>query len=1617
MDEADFFRSSTQNLGEFREETKDPLLKAIKERLFMVFARVNSMKVSFARHYHVILIGIETCHLLSIVLNDGSYSAMGPYQEKTPWNHGQSQWLIDICWVIRVDRYLRTSLGQYVALMCIWATLISLLICVCVFLGVYEKTTGVTNIACKLAKVLLSLLTNTLYIPICDSFAFGMKCSLSGGTHCLGLATGYGTMLGFVGGLGVYLAVCGVGAVLYYDLCMVCGNAMAKPHPRVKLVRMGSYLAMIMMYYFIDISGNIILFLVLSLLLTLLLTYLYAHYLPHYSLFICKLRLSALTLYLSALLCMLIGEFFKSTDQSNSSVSMLFYFLTPCLVQILLLAMDRRGQILTNRKFQQITNIYQVEIKGRLMVIELEKARSLSVKSLYEEGEEQDEVFKQLETRTLTELETLYLEAFRKFPNSEYLYLWSGLLQLHIFKNYILAMVQCFKGLALANKLDSQYALSYFRKTSESLYKANMKDDAYEFVQFEKCSAVAQRHDETVTRAQFHFWSELESKHPRIQKLMKLATEMTNLVNKTKGYYEGLLKLNGKSASAMRMFGGFLQSLSGYADLGQRYLQKAEALDNPENNLINPSVANSTTQPLSFFDSENAIITVSGDFETIGEIQKVGVAASTLFGYLQAEFVGRNISLLIPEPFESVHDANMRQFHENGRYNTIDLPNLILYFVNKKGYLFEARTLIKVVPNSINPPFFLAAIKPKIAKHLQELAMLSTDLMVTGYSQGFADMFELGGPKSADHRITNLIPEFENLREKMMSAAGTEITHIRSGNTLILQCSLTTLTIGKYSAYILHLKMPGESEEYDVGAAKTDPQGSAISTLQAGAESSPQSKLSPIVSSNESESESDESDSDDSDEQGSEESSEGSKTEQVESAAAKRITFHDIPTPGMVADGQLPEAGNESKPLMKRNIRYSDAPDILYDGSSHSKGSAVAEDISESSKEQPPSEEISGNSEEMPEEVDKESSHGGQSASSRGSSMASSAQFTKSIKALMSFQFTAIHHHVLRFKITLFLTMIILIATSVTTFQVIQSSVQFNERLSHYVNLVGRLRLYSQSLSYYSRMLSLIDSNLLPPDNRTSYQSWMTADLDDMHAINLELYRNFGLLDSTDRETYFRETIPVWLLEGRDIVHAKSNLFDATSNLVVQSFLLLKEAQHYNFTNRRLFYIYRNGLGETLQTLNRSSGFYVDAALRDISNQRLVAIMLIVVSVILLVLCAVLAIIPALRALEKAKAEIWEVFFEVPGYVCRIMRSKCGDRLQILNEAANLEIEEINPDAGEHEDGDNKNNEGDEGIGAKHDKGRKVSGRGKKKEAKGVLSYDPKARKVVLGKLMCFLVINLVYFYLIYYTGFEAAGELLKQEPTTIDWASRRRHLSRAVNHWVTESLLENVTDVGFKYLIPQGQHLSSPSHHALSLLSELEYVENSLIFGNPDYSIAYSGLRSAQHDSLLFTDACGTEVNRSETDCGEVADKALAQGMHSALGMYVTLARTILIRNERDGTEKVKERLGFGELALLRSLDERYLYDPLAKSSELYESDFTAGQSHMHIYQNLLISLYIVSAVLFYLFIYHPMIQRLGQDAKNSWSLCALLPQEYQEEFRKLVTVIKERRDRFKWR
>ena len=61
-----------------------------------------------------------------------------------------------------------------------------------------------------------------------------------------------------------------------------------------------------------------------------------------------------------------------------------------------------------------------------------------------------------------------------------------------------------------------------------------------------------------------------------------------------------------------------------------------------------------------------------------GTIERANPAAARLFGYTQGEFVGRNVSFLMPEPYRSEHDQYLHRYLATGRRRIIGIGREVL---------------------------------------------------------------------------------------------------------------------------------------------------------------------------------------------------------------------------------------------------------------------------------------------------------------------------------------------------------------------------------------------------------------------------------------------------------------------------------------------------------------------------------------------------------------------------------------------------------------------------------------------------------------------------------------------------------------------------------------------------------------------------------------------------------------------------------------------------------------------------------------------------------------------------------------------------------------------------
>src|SRR5688572_15340123 len=88
----------------------------------------------------------------------------------------------------------------------------------------------------------------------------------------------------------------------------------------------------------------------------------------------------------------------------------------------------------------------------------------------------------------------------------------------------------------------------------------------------------------------------------------------------------------------------------------------------------------------------DGIITI----DSRGIIETMNPAALTLFGYLQDEVKGRNISVLMPEPYKSAHDGYIHRYQYTGEKRIIGIGREVLG-LRKDGTTFPFRLAVSEV--------------------------------------------------------------------------------------------------------------------------------------------------------------------------------------------------------------------------------------------------------------------------------------------------------------------------------------------------------------------------------------------------------------------------------------------------------------------------------------------------------------------------------------------------------------------------------------------------------------------------------------------------------------------------------------------------------------------------------------------------------------------------------------------------------------------------------------------------------------------------------------------------------------------------------------------------------
>lgn len=182
-----------------------------------------------------------------------------------------------------------------------------------------------------------------------------------------------------------------------------------------------------------------------------------------------------------------------------------------------------------------------------------------------------------------------------------------------------------------------------------------------------------------------------------------------------------------------------------------------------------PKSANtSTTTALPDFMTTLFDVLVDGiiTIDASGIIQFVNVAAQAMFGYTPAELLGRNISVLMPEPYRSRHDQYLADYRQGSRMRIIGVGGRELPMQRKDGSIFAAELAVGEAPGDTNH-VFVGTIRDlserKEAERTQELLRQSQKMEALGQLTG-------GIAHDFNNLLSIIVGHLDILTEKLSDA-------------------------------------------------------------------------------------------------------------------------------------------------------------------------------------------------------------------------------------------------------------------------------------------------------------------------------------------------------------------------------------------------------------------------------------------------------------------------------------------------------------------------------------------------------------------------------------------------------------------------------------------------------------------------------------------------------------------------------------------------------------------------------------------------------------------------------------------------------------------------------
>jgi hypothetical protein len=197
------------------------------------------------------------------------------------------------------------------------------------------------------------------------------------------------------------------------------------------------------------------------------------------------------------------------------------------------------------------------------------------------------------------------------------------------------------------------------------------------------------------------FFVALSERSPDLSVISARGAEIYQIAEATERAFKKLLQIAPQSVSTLRSYAGFLLEVSNNPSLATELMTEADQI---EDEASKAHAGNKLTEvvfgaPVEFdFSADGlALIRVSAKAEDgLGTVVSANTGALKLWGFSSnpRELVGRELSMLLPDPIAQVHGKFLASFLEDGRQHMTGTSRT-LFGLHRQGHVFPLKIVVQ----------------------------------------------------------------------------------------------------------------------------------------------------------------------------------------------------------------------------------------------------------------------------------------------------------------------------------------------------------------------------------------------------------------------------------------------------------------------------------------------------------------------------------------------------------------------------------------------------------------------------------------------------------------------------------------------------------------------------------------------------------------------------------------------------------------------------------------------------------------------------------------------------------------------------------------------------------